>query len=154
MRNKKINIANEELFNSLYDFGDPGPKKRYEIVMERTTDRYAKVEGHQTKNVHCFYFMPDHVEAAEQLAAQIKTWQKERDHWVQVRVLPVKRAKQGDFVLHVQLISPSMTRATKYVASRVVPERDYLSLQIYIKTFIDMGLYPPVPVASASINTG
>jgi hypothetical protein len=147
---RKAYPANELLVNSLYDFGETEPKTRYLIVMERTTNCHAKIDGLQTKNDHCFNLKLDMQEAAEKLRKEIKAWQKIKGNWVNVEVNLVKRFRWEDFVLYVQLISPSFTPATSKVLAFLVWEQDYVKLEKFIVSLIEAGPYPHLPTISHS----
>ena len=147
---RKSTPANENLINRLYDFGDQKPKLQYKIIWDRIFDQYATVEGLQTRDNHCFYFMPDMEEAVSQLNEEIEAWKELKRNHVKFKVHPVKRPKWGDFVLYVQIISPSYTPATKYVLASPVWERDYVALENFIADLSGMGPYPASTTISSS----
>ena len=144
------NPANDLLVHSLYDFGETEPKNRYLVVIERTTNRHAKIDGLQTKDDHCFNLRLDMQEAAEKLSKEIKAWQKINRNWVDVEVHLVKRPRWEDFVLYVLLLNPSFTPATSKVPTFLVWEQDYVKLEKYIASLIEDGPYPHIPAISHS----
>jgi len=146
---RKVNSRNDALFATLFDFGEPLPRNQHLVVIERTTNRYEKITGLQTKQDRCFFQPVDLEDAVSELNAEIKAWQRPRNNWVNAKVHPVKRPKWDDFVLYVQMISPSYTPGTTRVLPSLVPERDYQSLKIFIESLTDDGAYPSL----ARLNT-
>ena len=145
----KENAKNDALFVSLFDFDDPKPRNRYLVVMERAKNQYVEIVGLQTTHNRCFHQPVDLEETVCELNAHIKAWQRVKNNAVTVKVYPVKRPDWEDFVLYVQIVSPSFTRATKHVPSRLVPERDHEALITYIKGLTEEHAYPRLTKAQA-----